>query len=114
MTSVLESIGFVFIRLFEQTGLWFRMLWRTIVWGVRPPFDITEWFRQMVRVGVESVPVVFLTTMFTGMVFALETYCPASDGVSAARLEEEVVVVDGGIEIITKFPSKELFVTNPY
>ena len=49
-----------------------------------------------------------------GMVFALETYCPASDGVSAARLEEEVVVVDGGIEIITKFPSKELFVTNPY
>jgi Xaa-Pro dipeptidase len=49
-----------------------------------------------------------------GMVFALETYCPASDGVSAARLEEEVVVVDGGVEIITKFPSKDLFVTNPY
>jgi Xaa-Pro aminopeptidase len=48
------------------------------------------------------------------MVFALETYCPASDGVSAARLEEEVVVVDGGVEIITRFPSKELFVTNPY
>ncbi|HEV2373805.1 MAG TPA: Xaa-Pro peptidase family protein [Streptosporangiaceae bacterium] len=49
-----------------------------------------------------------------GMVFALETYCPASDGVSAARLEEEVVVVDGGVEVITKFPAKELFVTNPY
>jgi len=49
-----------------------------------------------------------------GMVFALETYCPASDGVSAARLEEEVVVVDDGVRIITKFPSKELFVTNPY
>jgi Xaa-Pro aminopeptidase len=49
-----------------------------------------------------------------GMVFAVETYCPASDGVSAARLEEEVVVVDGGVEIITRFPSQELFVTNPY
>jgi Xaa-Pro dipeptidase len=49
-----------------------------------------------------------------GMVFALETYCPASDGVSAARLEEEVVVVGDGVEIITKFPSQELFVTNPY
>jgi Xaa-Pro dipeptidase len=48
------------------------------------------------------------------MVFAVETYCPASDGVSAARLEEEVVVVDDGVEIITRFPSKELFVTNPY
>ena len=74
MTSVLENIGLVFIRLFEQTGLWFRMLWRTMVWSVRPPFEIDAWFRQMVRVGVESVPVVFLTTMFTGMVFALETY----------------------------------------
>ncbi|HEV8275960.1 MAG TPA: Xaa-Pro peptidase family protein [Streptosporangiaceae bacterium] len=49
-----------------------------------------------------------------GMVFAVETYCPASDGVSAARLEEEVVVLDDGVEIITRFPSKELFVTNPY
>jgi Xaa-Pro dipeptidase len=49
-----------------------------------------------------------------GMVFALETYCPAADGVSAARIEEEVVVTAGGIEIITKFPAEELFVTNPY
>src|SRR5712692_5509616 len=74
MTNVLENIGLVFLRLFEQTGLWFRMLWRTISWAVRPPWEMEEWFRQMVRVGVESVPVVFLTTMFTGMVFALETY----------------------------------------
>ncbi len=49
-----------------------------------------------------------------GMVFALETYCPAADGVSAARIEEEVVVTDSGVEIITKFPADELFVTNPY
>ena len=28
-----------------------------------------------------------------GMVFALETYCPAKDGYSAARIEEEVVVL---------------------
>src|SRR3984893_16751580 len=74
MTSVLENIGFIFLRLFEQTGLWFRMLWRTVVWAVLPPYEIDSWFKQMVRVGVESVPVVFLTTMFTGMVFALETY----------------------------------------
>jgi Xaa-Pro aminopeptidase len=49
-----------------------------------------------------------------GMVFALETYCPATDGISAARLEEEVVVTGNGVEIITRFPSQELFVTNPY
>jgi Xaa-Pro aminopeptidase len=45
-----------------------------------------------------------------GMVFALETYCPASDGRSAARIEEEVVVRAGGPEIITRFPAEELLV----
>ena len=50
----------------------------------------------------------------SGMVFAMETYCPASDGVSAARIEEEVVVTDYGIEVLTKFPAQELFIANPY
>ena len=49
-----------------------------------------------------------------GMVFALETYCPASDGVSAARIEEEVVVTDSGVHVLTKFPAQDLFVANPY
>jgi Xaa-Pro dipeptidase len=48
------------------------------------------------------------------MVFALETYCPASDGVSAARIEEEVVVTADGVDIITRFPAEDLFVTHPY
>jgi len=50
----------------------------------------------------------------TGMVFALETYCPASDGFSAARIEEEVVVTPDGPRILTLFPSKELVIANPY
>ena len=45
-----------------------------------------------------------------GMVFALETYCAASDGESAARIEEEVVVTENGYRIITKFPAEELLV----
>jgi Xaa-Pro aminopeptidase len=49
-----------------------------------------------------------------GMVIALETYCPAKDGVSAARIEEEVVITAEGPQIITRFPSAELFVANPY
>jgi Xaa-Pro aminopeptidase len=49
-----------------------------------------------------------------GMVFALETYCPATDGHSAARIEEEVVVGPTGLEILTKFPAQDLYVTNPY
>jgi Xaa-Pro aminopeptidase len=49
-----------------------------------------------------------------GMVFALETYCPASDGYSAARIEEEVVVTANGCSIITRFPADELFIANAY
>jgi Xaa-Pro aminopeptidase len=49
-----------------------------------------------------------------GMVFALETYCPATDGQSAARIEEEVVVTSSGCSVLTLFPAEELFVTNKY
>ena len=49
-----------------------------------------------------------------GMVFALETYCPASDGFSAARIEEEVVITPDGPRILTLFPAQELVITNPY
>jgi Xaa-Pro aminopeptidase len=49
-----------------------------------------------------------------GMVFALETYCPASDGFSAARIEEELVVTPDGCKVITLFPAQELPIANPY
>jgi Xaa-Pro aminopeptidase len=49
-----------------------------------------------------------------GMVFALETYCPASDGFSAARIEEEVVVAPDGARVLTLFPAQDLFVANEY
>jgi Xaa-Pro aminopeptidase len=45
-----------------------------------------------------------------GMVFALETYWPSSDGWGAARIEEELVVTADGCEVITKFPAEELLV----
>jgi Xaa-Pro aminopeptidase len=50
----------------------------------------------------------------TGMVFALETYCPARDGFSAARIEEEVVVTDTGCKVITRFPAEDLPIANAY
>jgi Xaa-Pro aminopeptidase len=49
-------------------------------------------------------------TLEEGMVFALETYWPAADGWSAARIEEEMVVTADGCEVITKFPAEELLV----
>jgi len=45
-----------------------------------------------------------------GMVFALETFWPAADGWSAARIEEQLVVTNEGCEVITRFPAEELLV----
>ena len=49
-----------------------------------------------------------------GMVFAVETYCPASDGISAARIEEEVVLTPSGPKVISLYPAQELPIANPY
>jgi len=43
-------------------------------------------------------------------VFALETFWPSTDGWTAARIEEEVVVTPTGHEVITRFPAEELLV----
>src|SRR5437660_7102171 len=49
-----------------------------------------------------------------GMVFALETFWPSSDGWSAARIEEEIVVTATGHEVITRFPAEELMVAGAH
>jgi phospholipid/cholesterol/gamma-HCH transport system permease protein len=57
-----------------EVGRFFLMLWRVALWTPRPPYDPRELVRQMVRVGVDSMPVVLLTSLFTGMVMALQTF----------------------------------------
>jgi Xaa-Pro aminopeptidase len=50
-----------------------------------------------------------------GMVFALETFWPATDGWSAARIEEQLVVTKDGCEVITRFPAEDLLIAGkPY
>src|ERR671933_1422684 len=50
-----------------------------------------------------------------GMVFALETFWPASDGWSAARIEEQLVVTKTGCEVITRFPAEDILIAGrPY
>jgi Xaa-Pro aminopeptidase len=71
--------------------------------------------------GLHERPLISRVTSFrepielkVGMVFAVETYCPASDGISAARIEEEVVLTPDGAKVITLFPAEELPIANPY
>jgi phospholipid/cholesterol/gamma-HCH transport system permease protein len=74
MTRFLEAIGRVVLRVFEEVGNFFSMLGRTAFWAARPPYDVPALLQQMVRVGFDSIPVVLVTTLFTGMVLALQTF----------------------------------------
>ena len=71
--------------------------------------------------GLHERPLISRVTSFreplelkVGMVFAVETYCPATDGISAARIEEEVVLTPNGAKIITLYPAEDLPIANPY
>lgn len=78
-------------------------------------------FGHGVGIGLHERPIISRLNSFTepielraGMVFALETYCPATDGRSAARIEQELVVTADGPRVITLFPCDELMVANEY
>jgi phospholipid/cholesterol/gamma-HCH transport system permease protein len=59
---------------FREMGRFATLTGRTVVWTFRPPYDFRELARQMVRIGVDSAPVVLLTALFTGMVLSLQTF----------------------------------------
>jgi phospholipid/cholesterol/gamma-HCH transport system permease protein len=61
-------------RFFTEMGRFFQLVGRIFAWTPRPPYDLRELSRQMVKVGFNSIPVVFLTTFFTGGVMALQTF----------------------------------------
>jgi Xaa-Pro aminopeptidase len=78
-------------------------------------------FCHGIGLGLHERPIISRLNSFedpmelqAGMMFAVETYCPATDGVSAARIEEEVIVTPAGAQIITLFPADELPVANRY
>jgi Xaa-Pro aminopeptidase len=78
-------------------------------------------FCHGIGLGLHERPIISRLNSFddpmeleAGMMFAVETYCPATDGVSAARIEEEIVVTPGGGQIITLFPAEELPIANRY
>lgn len=62
------------IDFLEETGRIATIFGRVTAWTFRRPFDGRQWLNQMIRVGLESVPVVLLTALFTGMVMALQIF----------------------------------------
>jgi phospholipid/cholesterol/gamma-HCH transport system permease protein len=61
------------IRVLEQIGSALELTGRTLTWMIRPPYRISQLFAAMDFVGVQSVFIVSLTGIFSGMVLALQT-----------------------------------------
>lgn len=82
------SFSMSFIR---ATGRLTLFTMKTLSACVRPPFYFRALLSQMVEIGFYSLPVVALTTLFSGMVIALQSYAGlsgfSSEGVVASVTE---------------------------
>lgn len=74
MLNFISSIGRLSIRFLEETGNILLLLCFTLKQMVIPPYEIKNTLKQMLEIGVKSLPVVLITAVFTGMVLALQTY----------------------------------------
>jgi len=72
--SFIEIIGRITINILGEMGGLAVMLGKALSLTFRPPFRFKNLIKQMEIIGVNSVPVVLLTGLFTGMVLALQGY----------------------------------------
>jgi phospholipid/cholesterol/gamma-HCH transport system permease protein len=74
LKSLVEGFGRRIISFSEEFGRILLLLISTLKQMIIPPYEIKNTIRQMLEIGVRSLPVVLVTAVFTGMVFALQTY----------------------------------------
>jgi len=74
MLRAIELLGKTVIRFSEETGKILILLFLVFKQIIVPPYEVRNTFKQMLEIGVRSLPVVLITAIFTGMVFALQTF----------------------------------------
>jgi phospholipid/cholesterol/gamma-HCH transport system permease protein len=74
MLRVPAAVGRVALDGLGEVGAVSRYLFQAVREGIRPPYRMRDVFRQMEVLGVNSMPVVLITAVFTGMVLALQTH----------------------------------------
>lgn len=62
-----------FYHIINYLGDFFVFCKESFVWLFRPPIRYRLFIDQFNNVGVDSIPIIFLVSIFTGMVFALQT-----------------------------------------
>jgi phospholipid/cholesterol/gamma-HCH transport system permease protein len=74
MIKVLGSIGHLFFLFLASSGRLSIFILNSLWLGLRPPYYPRQLLRQLKDMGYNSLAVVGLTALFTGMVLALQSY----------------------------------------
>jgi len=74
LVRLIERFGALVERPVEGVGRCMLLLFSVLKLIFKPPLEIRNILRQMLEIGVNSLPVVLITAVFTGMVLALQSY----------------------------------------
>ena len=74
LLNIVSSLGRFFITAFQSIGKIILFFFSSLYWCARPPFYLKQTYNQILDIGFFSLPVVGLTTFFSGMVLALQTF----------------------------------------
>jgi len=74
MVGILNTTGRVFLNFLMATGRLVIFMVTSLFSGLKPPYYPKQTLRQFIEIGYNSLPVVGLTSLFTGMVLALQSY----------------------------------------
>jgi len=73
LKNLLEKLGETSILTLKYIGEIFMLIGQTLFWIFVPPFKVKPILYQMNRIGVLSLPIVALTSLFLGMVLAFQS-----------------------------------------
>ena len=96
--KILRIPGQAALVLLQQLGRLAMFTGQAVFWALRPPYYGRQLIRQIVDIGYYSLPVVGLTTLFSGMVIALQSYT----GTSRFSAEGESSVATVVVLIVTR------------
>lgn len=74
MIGFLQNIGRTSLNFLSAIGRLTLFTLAAIRWTFLPPYYLRQLLRQIIDIGYYSLPVVGLTTLFSGMVLALQSY----------------------------------------
>ncbi len=72
--NFLRTLGKPLLKFIISLGNLSFFILKALYHAITPPFYIKNFVKQVLEIGFYSVPVVGLTTIFAGMVIALQTY----------------------------------------